>query len=81
LKSFIYTHKNRIIKPITLFKKVSRGGQEEKQRGELIKAHYMHVWKCHNETPLHNQYRLNEKITCTEYLSLLTHGERSPFPN
>jgi hypothetical protein len=35
------------------------GGQERSIEGlNSIKAHYMHVWKRHNETLLYNQYNL-----------------------
>jgi hypothetical protein len=44
LKNFICMYENKIMKPI---------------RGvNFIKAHYMHAWKHHNETPLYSYYML-----------------------
>jgi hypothetical protein len=34
--------------------KEERGIKRVIEGVNMIKVHYMHIWKCHNETPLYN---------------------------
>jgi hypothetical protein len=61
LKYFTHKYENRIMKPIQNCFKVRKGDKKKKQRVNLIKAHYMHVWKYHNEPPLYSAYMLIKK--------------------
>jgi hypothetical protein len=52
-QSKLYGSENWIRNPVKI---VYNGGKIRRiiQEVNLINAHYMHVWKDHNETPLHN---------------------------
>jgi hypothetical protein len=54
LKYFIYMYKSRIMESINIFKGEERGQKRVTEEVNLIKVHYMHVWKYHNGTLLYN---------------------------
>jgi hypothetical protein len=52
-KYFVYIYEDRTMEPIEI---VLRKGGEEWEGLDLIRLHYMHIWKYHSEMPLCNQY-------------------------
>jgi hypothetical protein len=51
---FIYWYKNRIMKPVEIvFRKEEEVWGRMMMGLNITKVHYKHIWKCHNETPLH----------------------------
>jgi hypothetical protein len=56
----IFMYKNRIIKPI---KVILKWKTSKSNRGvNLIKVHYMHAWKYHNETLVQLVYTIKKKF-------------------
>jgi hypothetical protein len=52
-KKLMY-YENRKMKPVIVFLKGGYRIRSSNRWVNMIKVHYMNVWKYHNEIPLHN---------------------------
>jgi hypothetical protein len=63
---FLYIYEYGTLKPVEI---ILRRGREksDNNRMNLTGVHYMHIWKCHNETPiqlLHTNKKVQKDEVC-----------------
>jgi hypothetical protein len=62
LKYFTYMYENWLMKPVeNIWKGGGRGLWGVIERLNLVKAHYIHIWKCHSDIPLLKRDKEKEK--------------------